>query len=154
MPGFTYKSYNFVQKDPIIDYIRTIVEECGLTYDRIEQESGVTGATLRAWFYGNTRKPQAATINAVLRCLGYKLAITKIGYPEEIRPTPYHAPPAHDPTPRNIMGRLAAKNKDEKWASIYGRPTRTAAPEPETFKGQGKVVSRSFPILPPIDPKK
>ena len=32
-------------------------------------------ATLYAWFDGKTRKPQAATINAVLRSLGYKLGI-------------------------------------------------------------------------------
>ena len=32
-------------------------------------------ATLHNWFDGKTRKPQAASINAVLRSLGYKLGI-------------------------------------------------------------------------------
>ena len=74
MPGFTYKSYSFVDKDPIIDEIRTIVGASGASYKWIEDESGVTQTTLYAWFGGKTKKPQAATINAVLRALGYKLA--------------------------------------------------------------------------------
>lgn len=74
MPGFTYKSYSFVDKDPIIDEIRTIVGASGASYKWIEDESGVTATTLYAWFLGKTKKPQAATINAVLRALGYKLA--------------------------------------------------------------------------------
>ena len=73
--GFTYKSYNFVDKDPIIDEIRTVVRDSGATYKRIEEQSGVCAVTLRNWFDGKTRKPQAATINAVLRSLGYKLGI-------------------------------------------------------------------------------
>jgi hypothetical protein len=146
MPTFTYKSYNFIDKDPTIDYVRTVVEQSGLSYDQIETQSGVTAATLRKWFYGSTKKPQSATIQAVLRVCGHKLAIVPINYVEEIVPTPYHAPPGRD-----IMGRLAAKNKDPSWSSIYGRPTRTAPPEPETFRGKGKIVSRSIQVLPPIE---
>jgi transcriptional regulator with XRE-family HTH domain len=71
--GFTYKSYVFVDKDPIIDEVRTIVQMSGATYKKIEEDSGVTSATLRAWFQGKTRKPQAATLNAVARVLGYKI---------------------------------------------------------------------------------
>jgi hypothetical protein len=73
--GFTYKSYNFTEKDPIIDEIRTVVQGSGATYKHIEEQSGVCAVTLRNWFDGKTRKPQAATINAVLRSLGYKLGI-------------------------------------------------------------------------------
>jgi transcriptional regulator with XRE-family HTH domain len=73
--NFTYKSYNFVDKDPIIDEIRTIVQDSGSTYKQIHDDSGVSAATLSNWFAGETRRPQAASINAVLRCLGYKLGI-------------------------------------------------------------------------------
>lgn len=73
MPGFTYKSYVFVDKDPIIDEVRTLIDTSGTNYSWIEEHSGVTAVTLRAWFYGKTRKPQAATVNAVARALGYKL---------------------------------------------------------------------------------
>jgi transcriptional regulator with XRE-family HTH domain len=73
MKGFTYKSYSFTDKDPIIDEIRTVVQDSGVSYRQIEEESGVTSWTLRSWFDGKTRRPQAATLNAVARALGYKL---------------------------------------------------------------------------------
>lgn len=78
MPGFTYKSYVFVDKDPIIDEIRTIVNESGATYAYISALSGVSSGTLVNWFSGTTKRPQAASINAVLRALGYRLEITKM----------------------------------------------------------------------------
>jgi hypothetical protein len=71
--GFTYKSYSFTDKDPIIDEIRTVIKDSGVSHAWIEDQSGVTSQTLRSWFYGTTKKPQAATINAVARSLGYKL---------------------------------------------------------------------------------
>lgn len=73
--SFTYKSYSFLEKDPIIDEIRTVYQGSGFTYKRIHEESGVTTSTLTNWFSGTTRRPQAATVNAVLRCMGYKLGI-------------------------------------------------------------------------------
>jgi hypothetical protein len=79
MAGFTYKSYNFVDKDPIIDDIRTVYQDSGANYKWIQEHSGVTAVTIRAWFSGKTKKPQAATINAVLRSLGYKLGIVPYG---------------------------------------------------------------------------
>jgi DNA-binding phage protein len=160
MPGFSYKSYNFVEKDPMIDYIRTIVVESGTPISEIEERSGVTSHTLYNWFYGKTKRPQAASINAVLRALGYKLAITPINFPEEIRATPYQAPPARrEHAPRNIMARLENKtrklaNKDKSWATIVGRPNSTNPPGPSTQVEQGKVVPRSVPFIPPISSKK
>jgi transcriptional regulator with XRE-family HTH domain len=76
--GFTYKSYSFVDKDPIIDEVRGVFDASGATYKSIEEDSGVTYQTMRNWFEGKTRRPQAATINAVLRALGKKLGIVDI----------------------------------------------------------------------------
>lgn len=76
MTGFTYKSYNFGEaKDPIIDEVRTVLQQTGWSYKRVEDESGVTSATLHNWFDGKTRRPQAASINAVLRSMGFKLGV-------------------------------------------------------------------------------
>jgi hypothetical protein len=75
--GFTYKSYNFIDKDPMIDEIRTIVEHSGASYKWVNQESGVNANTIAKWFDGQTRRPQAATMNAVLRALGYKLGVVE-----------------------------------------------------------------------------
>jgi hypothetical protein len=75
--GFTYKSYNFVDKDPMIDEIRTIVEKSGASYKWVNGESGVSTQTITKWFDGSTKRPQAATMNAVLRSLGYKLGVVE-----------------------------------------------------------------------------
>jgi hypothetical protein len=106
MPGFTYKSYSFTDKDPIIDEIRTVIKDSGTSYAWIEDQSGVTTQTLRAWFYGTTRKPQAATINAVARCLGYKLGFVELGQAElaltqKTGPVRFDPPmPQPEPKPR------------------------------------------------------
>jgi hypothetical protein len=89
--GFTYKSYVFVDKDPIIDEIRTVVQLSGRTYKQIHDDSNVSTQTLAMWFSGTTRRPQAATVNAVLRALGYKLGIV-----------PYEVVPLIQPTPKSM----------------------------------------------------
>jgi transcriptional regulator with XRE-family HTH domain len=86
--GFTYKSYSFQDKDPIIDEIRTVVQLSGFSYKKIEEASGVTSKTLHDWFDGETRKPQAATLNAVARALGYKLGFVPYEAASVAQPTP------------------------------------------------------------------
>ena len=71
MAGFTYKSYNFVDKDPMIDQVRTVITDSHMMYKDIAEASGVTTQTIRGWLDGRTRKPQAATFNAVLRACGF-----------------------------------------------------------------------------------
>jgi hypothetical protein len=161
MPGITYKSYNFVTKDPIIDQIRTVIQDSGVTFKWIEDNSGVTSQTLSKWIYGETKKPQAATINAVLRVLGKKLIIADINAFEDVAPTPYRAPPERERTPNNKVAKYHAApkmqydpNDESTWSRIVGRPNRTLPPEPETFRGKGKVVSRSFNAIPSIETKK
>jgi hypothetical protein len=58
MTGFTYKSYSFVDKDPIIDEVRSVFQDAGVTKQWVEDHSGVTSTTLHNWFDGKTRKPQ------------------------------------------------------------------------------------------------
>lgn len=87
MTGFIYKSYSFADKDPMIDTVRTIVQESGETLKKISEDSGVGAQTISKWLYGETKQPRAASVNAVLRALGYKLEITIIGYQSEIKPT-------------------------------------------------------------------
>jgi transcriptional regulator with XRE-family HTH domain len=113
MPGFTYKSYNFTDKDPIIDYMRTIINDSHLSLKTIGEESGVSTQTIRMWLYGETKRPQAASINAVLRALNYKLDISSIDAPMMIVPTPIE-PVAVAPK-RKRMG--AAKYK--KYSNVH-----------------------------------
>ena len=87
MKGFTYKSYNFTDKDPIIDEVRSVFQDAGVTKQWVADESGVTANTLHAWFDGKTRRPQAATINAVLRALGKKLGVVDLEARDKASPT-------------------------------------------------------------------
>ena len=82
----TYKAYLFRDKDPVIDEMRTMIQkEMNGTYpakdrDRalkhgikeIADNGGPTYTAMRSWFFGKTRRPQSATIEAAGRALGYK----------------------------------------------------------------------------------
>jgi len=87
MVGYSYKSYSFVDKDPMIDYIRTIINDSGETLKKISEDSGVGTHTISKWLYGETKQPRAASINAVLRALGYKLEVVTFSYKQVIKPT-------------------------------------------------------------------
>ena len=111
--GFTYKSYNFTDKDPIIDEIRTVVQNSGATYKQIHEDSNVSTATLSAWFTGTTRRPQAASINAVLRSLGYKLGIVPYEVVPLIKSTPAEKPASARQKPAS-MGHVVRMAKIRK----------------------------------------
>jgi DNA-binding phage protein len=64
-----YKSYNFIDKDPIIDYTRTKVFANGGP-SKIAKDSGVSPTTLYNWYHKKTRRPQFSTVAAVLLACG------------------------------------------------------------------------------------
>ena len=72
-----YKSYSFRDKDPIIDKIRTVIEDEKVSYLEIHEASDVAVSTLYNWFMGTTRRPTHAATAAVLGALGYEYAIVK-----------------------------------------------------------------------------
>jgi|ERR1700733_1427484 hypothetical protein len=110
--SFTYKSYNFIDKDPIIDEIRTIVQQHGASYRDIHDNSGVSATTLTSWFSGPTRKPQAATINAVVRSMGWKLGLVPFDAVPLVKPTP--APPKPDPKLKTTVRHVVQMAKYRK----------------------------------------
>ena len=65
-----YRTYVFTDKDPIIDYTRTAVEDSHNSYGKISELSGVSTTTLYNWYHGKTRRPQFATAAAVLMSCG------------------------------------------------------------------------------------
>jgi DNA-binding phage protein len=87
MAGFTYKSYNFIDKDPIIDRVRTVIQDSHDTYKAISENSGVNINTIRNMLDGKTKRPQAATINAILRTCGMKLAVRPLAEVEVVAAT-------------------------------------------------------------------
>jgi transcriptional regulator with XRE-family HTH domain len=74
-----YRTYQFKDKDPVIDALRTIIEESGLSekYKTVHEISGVSQSTLNNWFKGTTKRPQYATISAVSSSLGYETTFVK-----------------------------------------------------------------------------
>lgn len=85
--GFTYKSYSFVDKDPIIFEVEEAIHRSGLSALEIERRSGVSCECLHKWFRGRTRRPQACTIRAVLRAIGADLVVAMPGAPAKPRLT-------------------------------------------------------------------
>jgi transcriptional regulator with XRE-family HTH domain len=116
MAGFTYKSYSFVDKDPLIDYIRTVIQDSKYSIMFIANVSGVSPQTINNWLYGETKRPQAASLNAVLRACDYKIDISHINTPMMIIPTAYIPTPTV-PKARKRMG--AAKYSNVHHISVH-----------------------------------
>ncbi|MGX9424872.1 MULTISPECIES: hypothetical protein [Bradyrhizobium] len=74
-----YRTYRFIDKDPVIDEIRTLVQDEGLIkkLELVHQLSGVATTTIDNWFNGETKSPQNRTIMAVVTALGYKHSFVK-----------------------------------------------------------------------------
>jgi hypothetical protein len=68
---YIYRSYRFIDKDPVIDAVRTVVQQERLKNSAVHAVSGVATATLDNWFDGPTRQPQNSTVTAVTAALGY-----------------------------------------------------------------------------------
>jgi hypothetical protein len=68
---FVYRTYRWIDKDPIIGAVKTVVQDEKLKNSAVHAISGVATATLDNWFDGGTKKPQNATITAVTSALGY-----------------------------------------------------------------------------------
>jgi hypothetical protein len=73
-----YASYMFRDKDPAIDEFRTVMQDAygdKLGYKEmadVEEAGGPTAQTIHNWFFGTTKRPQNATIEAAGRALGMK----------------------------------------------------------------------------------
>ncbi len=66
----TYKSYLFIDKDPVIDALRTGVQASGKNYQQVQDAGGPAYATLRGWFHGSVRRPQFCTVAAAANAIG------------------------------------------------------------------------------------
>lgn len=75
----TYRTYRFIDKDPVIDKLRTIINDEGLSKKKnnVATMAGVTPSTLTNWFEGDTKRPQHASIAAVASALGYEVTFSK-----------------------------------------------------------------------------
>lgn len=74
-----YRTYRFIDKDPVIDKLRTIIADEGLSKRKtnVATMAGITPSTLHNWFDGDTKRPQFASIAAVASALGYDVTFSK-----------------------------------------------------------------------------
>lgn len=68
------RTYRFMDKDPVIDEVRTIVQDEGLMkrLKDVADLSSLSLTTIDNWFNGVTKRPHNASIMAVMSSLGYK----------------------------------------------------------------------------------
>lgn len=81
-----YKSYVFRNKDPEIDVMRTLVQDhfggklSSKQLREIEEAGGPSTGTMHSWFFGTTKRPQNATLEAAGRAMGYRRKWVKNGH--------------------------------------------------------------------------
>lgn len=63
-----FHSYNFRDKDPIIDRLRTIIQGLGISLEEVSKATrgDVSVSALRAWFAGKTISPRYCSIVRVV----------------------------------------------------------------------------------------
>ena len=66
----TYSAYKFVDKDPEIARLRSMMGDTKLS--QVTKDGGPSSSCMSAWFYGETRRPQNATIEAAGRAMGFE----------------------------------------------------------------------------------
>lgn len=71
-----YRSYRFIDKDPVIDRMRTLHADSGLSYQDVHDSEGLSVTTMYNWFKGGTRRPQFCTVMSFYRAHGVNLTET------------------------------------------------------------------------------
>lgn len=66
-----YRSYNFVDKDPAIDQLRTAMEDEGIDARKLHILSNVGQTTIDNWMEGKTKSPQHRTLAAAAASMGF-----------------------------------------------------------------------------------
>lgn len=71
-----YKAYNFRNKDPVIDQLRTMARDVYGKLDakamrQIHEAGGPTISCMNAWFNGKTLRPQNPSTEAAGRAMGF-----------------------------------------------------------------------------------
>jgi hypothetical protein len=69
--------YQWIDRDPELDFVLHCIEESGWTLEQIEAETEKTGHkvsrwTLLAWFYKGVKRPQNVTMNTVMAAIGWQ----------------------------------------------------------------------------------
>jgi AcrR family transcriptional regulator len=77
--------YRFIDKDPVIDIVRTEHQLSKMTVKKLSETSGISVTTFYSWFGGKTRRPQHLTVKYALEALGVKEVYMRIATGEVIK---------------------------------------------------------------------
>jgi|SRR5215472_3201170 len=70
-----YPAYLFVDHDPVLDQIDTIIADSGMKLSGVAAISHVSPTTLHNWSLRKTKRPQFASVAAVVRAIGGEILI-------------------------------------------------------------------------------
>jgi hypothetical protein len=70
----TYK-FGQGQQDPVIDRIKTCMDDTGFDAGKLSRTSGVSYGAIKNWLDGTTRFPRHATAAAAVRAMGFDFAL-------------------------------------------------------------------------------
>lgn len=68
-----YKSYNFVDKDPSIDFVHSLMDRHNMSPQKVQDGGGPTAATVYNWINGKTKRPQFCTVAAATLACGHAI---------------------------------------------------------------------------------
>jgi transcriptional regulator with XRE-family HTH domain len=71
------RSYNFIDKDPVLDRVAALIKRRGLTraYHKLGRLTGMAASTFANWEEGATKRPQHASIACLAEALGAKFEL-------------------------------------------------------------------------------
>lgn len=85
------RTYRFIDKDPVKDKLQTMLQDEGLfgkkNMSRVAALASLSPSTLDNLFFGDTRKPQHATVMAIVTACGYEMEFKrarKLNFEEEL----------------------------------------------------------------------
>lgn len=70
-----YPAYRFKDHDPVLDAVDTVIADSKKTRTQVHEMSNVSVSTLSSWAKRKTKRPQFATVAAVVKSLGAELHI-------------------------------------------------------------------------------
>ena len=112
-----YLAYNWIDKDPDMDFIVGLIGESGLSPEDIEHETEALGHkvsryTIMGWLYKSVRRPQNYTMTIVAMALGYSKT---------------WAPMERQPAKQVTQQPQAADGRAEGWTVTPAKPTLKAS---------------------------
>lgn len=78
------KDYRQIEKDPVIDLVRTGFQKTNMTIPEVAYKAFVRPETIRRWLYGEVKRPWNITVDCVLEILGIRREATWIETGEKV----------------------------------------------------------------------